>query len=180
MPIYPNSELFSKTHQNILLVSEKINSREDALKEIDRLIKKTENAEKNKNFDKAISNLKKIIFLEKKFLGNNHPDLADTFNWIANIYNYENKFEEAKIFYKSALKINEENNDPEISIVLNNLALNYQDQGKYDKAEPLFIRALKIDEENNDPEISVIVNNLALNYREQGKYDKAEPLFIRA
>ena len=126
MPIYPNSELFSKTHQNILLVSEKINSREDALKEIDRLIKKTENAEKNKNFDKAISNLKKIIYLEKKFLGNNHPDLADTFNWIADIYSYEKKYDKAEPFFIRAIKIDEKNNYPEIYIAINNLALNYQ------------------------------------------------------
>ena len=141
MPIYPNFELFSKTHQNILLVSEKINSRENALKEIDRLIKKTENAEKNKNFYKAISILKKIIYLEKKFLGNNHPDLADTFTWIADIYSYENKYDKAEPFFIKALKIDEKNNDPQISLVINNLALNYQYQGKYDKAEPLFIRA---------------------------------------
>ena len=46
MPIYKNHELFSKTHQNILLVSEKINSREDALKEqitrLEKLLLKSE------------------------------------------------------------------------------------------------------------------------------------------
>ena len=183
MPIYPNSELFSKTHQNILLVSEKINKREDALKEIDRLVKKTENAEKNKNFYEAISNLKKIIYLEKKFLGTNHPDLADTYTWIANIYNYENKFEKAKIFYTNALKIAEENNDPEISKAINNLALNYRYQGKYDKAEALFIRALKINEKLfglNHPKTSLVLHNLASIYRDKGLLKKSEKLFIRA
>ena len=114
MPIYPNSELFSKTHQNILLVSEKINTREDALKEIDRLIKIAEEAEDNKNFNKAISNLKKIIYLEKKFLGNNHPDLADTFNWIADIYSYEKKYDKAEPFFIRAIKNHEKKNDPKI------------------------------------------------------------------
>ena len=79
MPIYPNFELLAGQNKEKIEVSENIKNKEDAKKEIDRIVKLTENAYKNKDYKLAIKSFKKIAEIEKKFFGINHPDLADTY-----------------------------------------------------------------------------------------------------
>ena len=61
MPIYPNIELFGEQNKEKIEISENIKNKEEAKKEIDKLIILTEEAEENNNLNQAIFYLEKII-----------------------------------------------------------------------------------------------------------------------
>jgi CHAT domain-containing protein/Tfp pilus assembly protein PilF len=115
-----------------------------------------------------------------------HPDVAQSLNSLAGLYQDQGAYPKAEPLYVRALDIREKAlglMHPLVAGSLNNLALLYQDQGAYPKAEPLYVRALDIHEKALGPMhplVATSLNNLADLYRTQGAYPKAEPLYIRA
>ena len=105
MPIYPNFELLAGQNKEKIEVSENIKNKNDAIKEIERIVELTIKAEKNKNFTKAISYLEKGIEIEKKFFGRDHPDVADSYIWIGKLYENLNLLDKAEVNYNKSLKI---------------------------------------------------------------------------
>jgi tetratricopeptide (TPR) repeat protein len=80
-------------------------------------------------------------------LGENHPDVANSLNNLAELYRSQGRYEEAEPLYLQALELGQRllgENHPDVATSLNNLALLYNTQGKYVKAEALSRQALII------------------------------------
>ena len=83
MPIYPNLEIFAKQNEEKFEVIKNIKNKEEALKEIKRLTELASDLTDKGLFEKTIIKLEKILELEKKYLGANHPDVGGTLSKIA-------------------------------------------------------------------------------------------------
>ncbi len=119
-------------------------------------------------------------------LGENHPDVAESYNDIAYNLNAQGRYDEAEAPFRKALKIRQTilgEAHPDTSISYNYLALNLDKQGHHDEAEPLLRKALKIAQAvlgELHPNTAACYNNLASNLDDQGRYDEAEPLYRKA
>jgi tetratricopeptide (TPR) repeat protein len=130
----------------------------------------------------------RALRIREQQLGPEHPDVADSLSYLANLYRQQGKYAEAEPLILRALRIREQQLGPEhpdVAYSLNLLANLYrQQQGKYAEAEPLILHALRIREQQLGPEhpdVAYTLNDLANLYRQQqGKYAEAEPLFLRA
>ena len=97
-----------------------------------------------------------------------------------------NRFSEAEVFFKSALKLAKATYNSEstnLALYLSNLAFAYDEQAKYLEAESLFNDAITVLENacgNNIPDVANALNNLGLNYLHQAKFSEAETIFSRA
>ncbi|AKG24489.1 NB-ARC domain-containing protein [Calothrix sp. 336/3] len=122
----------------------------------------------------------------KSRLGENHPDVATSFNNLAALYYSQGRYEAAEPLYIQALELYKQllgENHPHVAMSLNNLAALYESQGRYEAAEPLYIQALELNKQllgENHPHVAMSLNNLALLYYSQGRYEAAEPLYIQA
>jgi tetratricopeptide (TPR) repeat protein len=119
-------------------------------------------------------------------LGEEHPDVAQSLNNLAELYRNQGRYDQAEPLHKRALAIYEEVLGPKhrnVATILNNLSELYRNQGRYDQGEPLYKRALAIYEEvlgPKHPDVATSLNGLALLYDNQGRYDQAEPLLEKA
>ncbi len=126
-----------------------------------------------------------LQFLKEK-LGSEHPDIAETLNNLALLYESMGEYEKALTLYQRALEIRENLLGPEhldVAIIRNNLASLYDSMGEYSKALPLYKRVLDIREKVLDPkhlDIATTLNNLALLYYHMKECDKALPLYQRS
>ncbi|MEC4805322.1 MAG: CHAT domain-containing tetratricopeptide repeat protein, partial [Jaaginema sp. PMC 1080.18] len=119
-------------------------------------------------------------------LGNNHPNVANSLNGLAELYRNMGNYREAKSLYQRAIAIYEQrlgNNHPDVAKIFNNLALIYLDMGNYKEAETLLRRALTIREQalgSDHPSIANSFDNLAGLYQAQGDIVSATNYFTRS
>jgi CHAT domain-containing protein/Flp pilus assembly protein TadD len=124
--------------------------------------------------------------MRHRLFDGDHPDIAQSLNNLAALYDSQSKLSEAEPLYQQALAIWQrlfEGDHPSIASSLNNLAGLYQSQGKLSEAEPLYQQALAMRQrlfEGDHPDIASSLNNLAGLYRSQGKLSEAEPLYQQA
>ncbi|MBD2509794.1 tetratricopeptide repeat protein [Nostoc muscorum FACHB-395] len=129
---------------------------------------------------------KKALELRQRLLGEEHPDVAISYNNLALLYSDQGRYSDAEPLHKKALELwqrllGEEH--PDVANSYNNLALLYSDQGRYSDAEPLYIKALELRQRllgEEHPDVAQSYNNLAALYYSQGQYSDAEPLYIKA
>jgi CHAT domain-containing protein/tetratricopeptide (TPR) repeat protein len=137
-------------------------------------------------FQEAIPLAGRSLAVREKARGPRHPDVAESLNNLAMLYEAQGAYEKVEPLLIRALDINEKVlgvMHPDVAINLNNLAALYLRQSVYAKAEPLYIRALDIHERAlgaMHPDVALTLNNLATLYQAQGAYAKAEPLSLRA
>jgi tetratricopeptide (TPR) repeat protein len=127
-----------------------------------------------------------VLQINEQKLERTHPDVANSLNNLAVLYEDQGKYEQAEPLYQQALQVRKKiwgPVHPDVADSLNNLAKLYDGQGKRERAEPLFQQALQIYErtlEPTHPKMAMILNNLGVLYVAQGKYEQAEPLYQRA
>lgn len=115
-----------------------------------------------------------------------HPDVAETLNDLAMLYNEQGKRAEAEALLLRALAIHEGAlgpHGPKVGETLCNLSTIYNRQGKYAEAETCLLRGLSILESvlgQRHVKVGNRLDDLALLYLDEGKYAEAEPLFRRA
>jgi tetratricopeptide (TPR) repeat protein len=125
--------------------------------------------------------LKRALELREKSLKPDDPDIGQSLNNLALLYEVQEKYSEAEPLFRRALAIWEKSEHPDVVASLNNLAALYYAQGRYGEAEPLYRRALAILEKTPEhPKLAVCLDNLAVLYRVQGRYGESEPLHQRA
>ena len=98
-------------------------------------------------YDEALLFYEKALELTKKEYGENHVDVATSYNNIASVYNSQGKYDEALELYNKALNILKSilgENHVYVAYTYNNIALVYVKQGKYEKALELYNKALDI------------------------------------
>jgi tetratricopeptide (TPR) repeat protein len=128
----------------------------------------------------------KCVLLLKQRLGDDHSDVATSFNNLAELYRVQGRYSEAEPLYKKALALRQKrlgDDHPDVATSFNNLAALYYSQRRYSEAEPLYIQALELRQKrlgDDHPHVATSFNNLALLYESQGKYSEAEPLYIQA
>ncbi|HET9919657.1 MAG TPA: tetratricopeptide repeat protein [Ktedonobacteraceae bacterium] len=117
-------------------------------------------------------------------LGAEHPDVAETLDWLASLYEY--RWQDAEPFYQRALEIRLQSlgtTHPDVAESLNNLALFYQKRSQLRRAEALYLQAVEILEQpagQEDVRIARLLSNLAALYHEQGRYAEAEVAYRRS
>jgi CHAT domain-containing protein/Tfp pilus assembly protein PilF len=137
-------------------------------------------------FDEAIAIVERGLEIRERVLGPEHPDVAKSLTYLANLCLRKGNYVRAEPLYQRALTIQMKSLGPEhpyVAHTLNNLAAFYRSKGDYAKAEPLYERALAIKEKVLGPahsDVTTTLNNLANLYRRKGNYAKAELLYERA
>lgn len=128
----------------------------------------------------ALALLEQALAIRRKVLGEEHPDIAFSYNNVAYVLDALGQHKEAEREHRKALALlrktlGEEH--PGTAKSYDNLAANLNDQGRHREAEEGFRKALAIrrkvlGEQNTDTAVSY--NNVATNLVEQGKYRDAE------
>ncbi|MEH2407599.1 tetratricopeptide repeat protein [Nostoc sp.] len=137
-------------------------------------------------YDKAAPWYEQCLEVTKKRLGEEHLNVAQSLNNLAELYRLQGRYSEAEPLYLQALELRQcllGESHPDIAESLNNLAILYYSQGKYSEAEPLFLQALELWQRllgESRPNLAFSLSNLAELYRLQGRYSEAEPLFLQA
>nr|WP_075487639.1 tetratricopeptide repeat protein [Prochlorococcus marinus] len=176
------SNLFA---ENYITNNRIINTKEEAEEEIKKLINQAYKFEEENLLNDTYNLLKQILILEKKFLGENNPQVAATLFWIGEIYIKKGLLKNAEDCYLRALEIEEKSlgkSHSDLAITYYLIGDLYQQQGLYRKAEENFLRALEIEEINqdNNDDLPGILVSLGDLYQQQGLYRKAEENFLRA
>jgi CHAT domain-containing protein/Tfp pilus assembly protein PilF len=137
-------------------------------------------------YDEALPLVERVLGIRERALGPEHPDVAQTLNNLAVLYDERGDYAKAELFYQRALTIREKALGPEhpdVGTNLAKLAALYFRMGDDAKPEPLFQRALTIREKAFGPEhpdVAATLTNLAALYTNTGDYARAEPLYQRA
>ena len=158
-----------------------IKTKEEAQSEIKNLIDKVSQLEENDLIKEAISYLNKILILEKKFLGEDHPDVGETLEWIGMNYADIQIYDKAEEYLKLSLALKEKNfglNSIEFANTLNWLAVTFHERSLLDEAENKYLKVLSIQKNNEDTNnISTTLYNLGRLYQDKYKYIESEEYF---
>jgi len=135
---------------------------------------------KQKRFPDALSVAEEALKVAEDTFGPDHPKVAISLNYIAELYVMKGTYAEIEPLYKRALEINEKalgSDNPDVAISLNNLAELYYNQGRYKEAEPLYRQALKILKQtlgSDHPEVAITLENMRALYKKMGKDEWTE------
>ena len=158
----------------------------EPLAEAERLHSQVEQLYQNGRYDEAIPLAEQVVALREKALGPEHPDVAESLNDLAVLFQAKGDYAAAEPLHRRALAIFEKALGPEqpsLARSLNNLAELLRQKGDYAGAEPLYRRALAIVEKAlrpEHPDVATSLGNLALLLKAKGDYAAAEPLYRRA
>ena len=134
----------------------------------------------------ALSLLKSALIIFEKFYGDEHPDTAEVYQQMADIYQDLNKFSEALTLYNKALEIREKvlgKDHPDTATTYNNMAGFFENQGDYEKALDFYGKALAIVGKvlgKDHPHTATTYNNIAAVLGYQGDYEKALEFYGKA
>ena len=128
----------------------------------------------------------KVLIIRKKIFGEDHTDVATTYDNLASVYWSLGKYNQAKELNIKALMIRKkilDEDHPHIAASYNNLATVYWNLGEYNQAKELHEKALVIWKKINvEDHVGVVANyfNLATVYCSQGEYYQAKELHEKA
>jgi CHAT domain-containing protein/tetratricopeptide (TPR) repeat protein len=134
------------------------------------------------NYAQAEPLLKEALEINRKALGEDHPDFATSLNNLATLYDSMGNYTQAEPLLKQAMEIRRKilgEDHPHFAQSLNNLAELYRSMGNYTQAEPLLKQAMEIRLKalgEDHPSFAISLNNLALLYFLMGNYTQAKLL----
>jgi len=136
-------------------------------------------------YDDAEPLFKRAVVSSEKSLGSDSPDLANSLNNLAGLYQKTGRYTDAEPLYKRAIALGDKTLGPEHptqAIRLNNLGSLYRILRRYDDAEKLYLRAIAIGETlgPEHPDQAVRLNNLGELYLGAGRFAEAEAPLRRA
>jgi tetratricopeptide (TPR) repeat protein len=137
-------------------------------------------------YSSALPFFQRLLEIREHALGPNHPDVANSLDDLAIIYQNQGRYAEALPLIQRSLEIREHAlgpNHPDVANSLGLLATHNQNQGRYAEALPLIQRSLEIQERGlgpNDPYVASSLVVLAFIYESQGRYAEALPLYQRS
>jgi CHAT domain-containing protein len=129
---------------------------------------------------------RKILVIQQKALGENHPDTARAYYNLGDNLDRQEKYAEAESFYRHALVIQLKllsEDHPDTALTLRDLAVCLDNQEKNPEAEPIFRKVLAISLKTrgaDHPETAEALNDLAVCLDGQEKYVEAEALYRKA
>jgi CHAT domain-containing protein/tetratricopeptide (TPR) repeat protein len=153
------------------------------LTEADQLGQEAHQLMQRGRYGDALPLAKRVLAIRRRYLGQEHPEVAEATKAVAYLLNQTGKHGEVEPLYRQVLAINQKvlgEEHPETATSYNNVAMILNLQGKYAEAEPFILKALAIFRKVlGETHLATIFsyNNLAGNLHNQGKYSKAERLF---
>ncbi|MGD1904755.1 MAG: CHAT domain-containing protein [Leptolyngbyaceae cyanobacterium] len=184
---YPASALAQASQSTTELSQANLLERtDDALNQVSALNQRVIDLYQSGRYDEAISLAEELLVILREQLGEDHLDVANSLNNLAELHLTQNRYGEVESFYQEALGIYRDQlgeRHPNVASNLNNLATLYRKQGRYREAESLHLEALAIRHEQfgaQHPSVGDSLSNLASVYYAQGRYIEAEPLFQQA
>lgn len=121
-------------------------------------------------FDNALKTGQKSLNIRLKHLPKNHPNIAESYNYMGHIYLKQENTKQAMEYYTKALSILQKafgDYDPEIAITCNNIAAAYLQQQNLSTALQWYQKAIKsnilTNSRNNDDESGSILGPNHLN-----------------
>ena len=124
----------------------------------------------------------KALIIRKKIFGEDHADVATSYNNLASVYDSLGEYNQAKELHEKALviwkKINVEDH-VNVAATYNNLATVYCSLGEYNQAKELHEKALVIWKKINGEDhvdVATSYHNLASVYNSLGEYNQAKEL----
>ncbi len=137
-------------------------------------------------YKKSEGLFKKVLLINAKILGKEHPDTYNSYNDLQLLYEVQGKYKEAEELRKKAFWIKEGilgKENPSTSNGYNRLAFIYRILGEYEEAEELHKKALLLSEKELNgkyPSAFTSYKALAFIYNTQGKYEEAEEMYKKA
>jgi tetratricopeptide (TPR) repeat protein len=119
-------------------------------------------------------------------LGNQHPEIAESYHNIGLVHYYKGDYDQAIKFYNKSLSIKIANfgeNYSDVAKTYNNIGVIYMDKGKYSQAIEILNRALTIwlsTFGENHPHVTATYNNIGYSYMRNGNYDQALEFYNKA
>jgi serine/threonine protein kinase/Tfp pilus assembly protein PilF len=129
--------------------------------------------------------IERALDLERRALGEKHPDTLATMNGLAELYQDQGDYAHAEPLFVRALQLRRQvlgEEHPDTLVTMSDLATVYMNEGKYQQAESAFVKVLYARQRmvgGEHPDTLLSMNNLALLYELEGKYAQAEPLCTR-
>ena len=123
------------------------NAQEADLQKAKALKQQATNLYRQGQYSKAIPIAKEVLAIREKALGPEHPDVAESLNNLALLYDSFNDYARAEPLYQRALAIYEKALGPEhpsVATSLNNMAELYRNTGRDKEAQTLERRAARI------------------------------------
>jgi tetratricopeptide (TPR) repeat protein len=133
-------------------------------------------------YPEARLQMERALELQRRVLGEGHPDSLNTINSLAEMFEDQGKYQQAEPLFIRALEVRRRvlgQEHPETLATMNGLAALYLNLGKYSQAEPLYTTVLNIRKRvlgEQHPDTLTSMDNLGRLYMNQGKYSQAEPL----
>ena len=138
------------------------------------------------DYKKAEPYYLQALAIQKKVLGEEHPDYASSINDLGTLYINMGDYKKAEPYYLQALAIQKKvlgEEHPDYASSLNNLGILYSDIGDYKKAETYYLQSLAIRKKvlgEEHPGYAMSLNNLGALYKDMGDYKKAETYQLQA
>lgn len=137
-------------------------------------------------YRQAEAPLMRALDIYERFLGADHPDVAESLNRLAEVYLRESRYCQAEPLLLRALSVLETKlpfQDAYIARTCYDLATAYAGQDKYNEAEPYFQRALALSEKAlgpDDPEVGKTLLGYAALLRKTNRALQADKMEARA
>ena len=99
------------------------------------------------DYNQALEYCNRVSKIDERVLGENHPDLAITYNNIGLVYRNKGDYDAALQYYDKARKIYEnvlDENHPYLATIYNNIGVAYNNKGDYIEALKYLNMALRI------------------------------------
>ncbi|MBA3238137.1 MAG: tetratricopeptide repeat protein [Parachlamydiaceae bacterium] len=131
------------------------------------------------DYGKALEFHQKTLKIQIQIYGENHSNVAASYNNIGNDYNSLEDYEKALEPHQKALKIRLKvfgDKHPDVVASYNNIGADYRNRGDFNTALESFKKALKIGRDvlgDNHLKVAAIQNNIGLVYDDLGKYNEA-------
>ena len=128
----------------------------------------------------------KALMIYKTILGEDHADVATSYNNLASVYDRLGEYNQAKELHEKALTIFKKifgEDHADVATSYNNLASVYEYLGEYNQAKELREKALMICKTifgEDHADVATCYNNLASVYNRLGEYYQAKELHEKA
>ena len=128
----------------------------------------------------------KALIIRKKIFGEDHADVATSYNNLASVYYSLGEYNQAKELHEKALVIRKKifgEDHANVATSYNNLASVYNSLGEYNQAKELLEKALTIRKKifgKDHADVATGYNNLASVYHSLGEYNQAKELHGKA
>ena len=128
----------------------------------------------------------KALTIYKKILGEDHADVATSYNNLALVYERLGEYNQSKELHEKALIIRKKifgEDHADVATSYSNLALVYHTLGEYNQAKEVHEKALIIRKKifgEDHADVATSYNNLALVYERLGEYNHSKELLEKA